>query len=199
MHRIALLLSVGFVFGCATEESTFTGSLAVDSFPSDATGVVAVSSDATEVLAAVDAAGAFTLALPTEDTYSFFVETADGRIPVALRVSGESFGSVLDLGMGAATIDLGELTYHSNITVKADVEAPETTEPPTISEDADVVCEDGDEGASDARAADGDGHHGKGKHGGKGKGNDVTDVLLTDAPAFVLPTYALELQVGCGC
>ncbi len=197
MHRFGLLLSVGLALGCSVEESTFTGALALDSFPADATGVIAVSADATELAAEVDAAGAFTLVVPTEDSYSLFIETADGRVPVALRVSGASFGSVLDLGMGAATVDLGTLTYVSNISVKADLDPPADTEPPTISEDATVVCEEEDGGASDVHRAKSSGHHGKGKH--HGKGDDVTDVLLTDAPAFVLPTYALPLSVGCGC
>lgn len=194
MRRLTLLLPLGLALGCATETSTFTGSLATESFPAAPTSVVAVASDASETLAVVDASGAFSLELPTEETYTLFVETADGRVPIGLRPTDDSFGTVLSLGMGSATVDLGELTWVTTFTVRADVEAPEAPETPSIDEAADVVCED-------AEAASAGVHGGKGKHGGKrkhGGGDVVTDIPL-DAPVFVLPTYALELRVGCGC
>lgn len=75
-------------------------------------------------------------AAPARARRRLFIDTPDGRLPLALRVSGDSFGSLLDLGMGAATVDLGTLTYVSTITVRAEVDPPVATDPPTISEAA---------------------------------------------------------------
>mgnify|MGYP001330834530 CR=1 FL=1 len=207
MKQINFVLLAALLVGCGSSSGTLTGIVDSESFPSSVSGVVAVDESGEESLATLGTDGSFALSVAEEATYSLFVETADGRVPVGLRVTGTSFGSTLRLGMGAPTADLGSLRYVSQITTKAEtVPVEETCVDGVLSESggacleqaATVACEDSD------GDMDGHGHSGRhhGKHGGRGHGNsdsELVDVTLEAAPAIVLPSLSLPLSVSCGC
>lgn len=205
---LGAIASIAFAAGCgASDDATITGQLALDTFASTPSGIVAVDGDGEEVSAAQDAAGAFSLVVPDEATYRLYIALGDERVPIALRNTDTGWGATLRIGMGGPTIDVGTLRYAATTAAEALTVTDETlpvedtcvdgvssaSGAACIGGDASIVCEDGD--AAEA------GMHGgrRGRHGGKGRGESVGDVELTDAPAVVVPTVGLPLDVGCGC
>jgi len=132
----------------------------MSSFPSTPQAVVATSSRGAETRAALAQDGSFTLTLAKGDSYALVVETANGRVPIAMpRTSGKLDKSFV-VGSNGVAIALGAVHYRpanapSTIVAQAATCNPDGTgDHECVQDDGQSSCESDDQGDGDGETHD---------------------------------------------
>jgi len=64
--------------------------------------------EAGSTLGAIQSDAAFSLSLPSQETYQLFLDVDGVSVPVATRKSDAGYGSVVAIGSDAAAVDMGQ-------------------------------------------------------------------------------------------
>ncbi len=161
------ILCASVLAACASKktpsDTTASGTVALSSFASPPTSVVATGAAGREVRGTIGVNGAFSVVLPKGDHYALSLETSTGRVPIAMPRRSGRLDKTFAVTSAGVVITLGSVRYRAaGSTTELRVAAQGAACNPNgtgdyecVQDDEQSSCEGGDDGQQD-NGADGE-------------------------------------------